>query len=149
MALGGRKALERVETDIPILIENTAGGDHAVARFVDTIGGLFSAIAGVDAPYGFCLDTCHAQAAGEPLADLVDRVRAATGSIDLVHANDSKDPSGSGRDRHERFTRGTIDPQVLIDIVADCRAPIILETPGDAEAHAHDIAWLRQRLEPT
>ncbi len=138
-----RKALERIETDVPILIENTAGGDHAMARFVDVIGRLFAALDGVGTPFGFCLDTCHAQAAGETFSDLVERALRATGRIDLVHANDSRDPAGSGRDRHERFTRGTIDPDVLVDVVAACDAPVILETPGDADAHAADIAWLR------
>ena len=141
-----RKALERVETDIPILIENTAGGDHAMARFAVTIDRLFSALEGVPAPFGFCLDTCHAQAAGENFADLVERIKAGTGRIDLVHANDSRDPSGSGRDRHERFRKGTIDPEILVDVVAACDAPVILETPGDPQAHAEDIAWLRARL---
>lgn len=143
-----RKALERVETRVPILIENTAGGDHAMARFVEVTGRLFAALDGVAAPYGFCLDTCHAQAAGEDFADLVERALDATGRIDLVHANDSRDPAGSGRDRHERFTKGTIDPDALVDVISACDAPVILETPGDADAHAADIAWLRAALTP-
>ena len=144
--LNWRKALDRVETDVPILIENTAGGDHAVARRIDDLAGLFAAIDGTPTPYGFCLDTCHAQAAGEDLSDLAARARNATGRVDLVHANDSRDPAGSGRDRHERLAKGTIDPAHLLDIVADCAAPVILETPGDADDHAHDIEWLRGRL---
>jgi deoxyribonuclease-4 len=141
-----RKALERVDSEVPILIENTAGGDHAMARFVDTISGLYEAIDGVEAAFGFCLDTCHAHAAGEEFSDLVERVKGAVGRIDLVHANDSRDPAGSGRDRHERFTKGTIHPEALVEVIAACGAPVVLETPGDAEDHAQDIAWLRSRL---
>ena len=44
---------------------------------------------------GFCLDTCHAHAGGNDLA-VVERVRAITGRIDLVHANDSRDAFDSG-----------------------------------------------------
>jgi endonuclease IV len=57
-----RKALERVETDVPIYIENTAGGDNAMARTLDAIERLWAGLDGLDV--GFCFDTCHAHAAG-------------------------------------------------------------------------------------
>src|SRR5215475_1719433 len=65
-----RKAMERIARPIPLLIENTAGGDHAMARGVgavarlwDTIGDLAGADGG-GGEIGFCLDTCHAYAGG-------------------------------------------------------------------------------------
>jgi Cft2 family RNA processing exonuclease len=57
--LRARKAIP----DVPIYLENTAGGDHAMARHFDTIAGLWEQIG--DTGIGFCLDTCHAWAAGE------------------------------------------------------------------------------------
>src|SRR6266704_44127 len=63
---------------------------------------------------GFCLDPCHANSAGEDLADIVDRVKAITGRIDLVHCNNSRDEFGSGRDRHAGLTSGTIDPSLIL-----------------------------------
>lgn len=139
-----RKALERVETEVPILIENTAGGEHAMARRFDVLGRLFEALDGLEV--GFCLDTCHAHAAGEDLLDAVERIRATVGRIDLVHCNDSKDPAGSGRDRHQNLGAGEIDPDALVAVCAAAGAPVICETPGPAEAQAADIAWLRERL---
>lgn len=143
-----RKALEQLETDVPVLIENTAGGNNSMCRRFDTIEGLWEAIDGVDVPVGFCLDTCHAHASGEPLDSAVERVLKIVGKIDLVHCNDSKDPAGSGRDRHENLGQGEIDPDLLVEVVRSSGAPaVVVETPGEAEDQAVDIAWLRQRLE--
>ena len=140
-----RKALERTESTVPILIENTAGGQHAMARHVAMIKRLWEALDGLDV--GFCLDTCHAHAAGEPLEGVVDRVLAATGRIDLLHLNDSKDVPGCGRDRHEQLGQGKIDPQALVEIVDAAAAPVICETPGGVAEQAADIRWIRERLE--
>ena len=64
---------------------------------------------------GFCLDTCHAHAGGEELATVVERVKAITGRIDLVHANDSRDEFDSGADRHANFGAGHIDADDLVE----------------------------------
>jgi deoxyribonuclease IV len=141
-----RTTLERIETTVPVLIENTAGGKNAVARHVDRVARLWEALDGVATPYGLCLDTCHAHAGGEDLAGAVDRFRAAVGAIALVHLNDSKDELGAGRDRHERLGRGRIDADALVAAVRDAGADVILETPGTPEEHAEDIAWIREQL---
>src|SRR5712671_2498905 len=123
-----RKAVERIERPLPMLIENTAGGDGAMARSLDAIGRLWDAVtgaAGDDANLGFCLDTCHANSAGIDLADAVDRVKAITGRVDLVHCNNSRDEFGSGADRHANFEKGTIDRMVLLDVVRAAGAPVI------------------------
>ncbi|HKE65272.1 MAG TPA: deoxyribonuclease IV [Micromonosporaceae bacterium] len=129
---------------LPILIENTAGGDNACARKLDEIARLWDAVGEFGA--GFCLDTCHAHAGGEELVDLVERVRAITGRIDLVHANDSKDTFDSGRDRHENFGQGMIDPKLIGAVVAAAGAPVVVETPGGASGQRADIAMLRDYL---
>ena len=137
-----RKVFERMECPIPVLIENTAGGDNAMARKLDRIARLWEAVDGFDV--GFCLDTCHAHAAGEELAGLVDRVMAITGRIDLVHCNDSRDVFGSGADRHANLGDGQIDPELILTVVRAADAPVIVETPGDGQAL--DISWLRENL---
>lgn len=139
-----RKALERLECDVPIIIENTAGGQHAMARHFDVIGRLWDHLDGFGV--GFCLDTCHAHAAGEKLVDAVERICGIVGTIDLIHANDSKDEPGCGRDRHANLGQGRIDPDLLVAVVGAAAAPVICETPGDAAEQADDIAWLRARL---
>lgn len=140
------KAVDRTEFTVPLLIENTAGGANAMARHLDRIAQLWEAVQAADGAelVGFCLDTCHAHAGGEELAGLVDRVKAITGRLDLVHCNDSRDEAGSGADRHANLGQGLADPDGILAVVRDAGAPIVLETPGDG--HLADIAWLRERL---
>ena len=139
-----RKALEPIESEVPIFVENTAGGEAAMARRVDDIGRLWEEIG--DLGVGFCLDTCHFWAAGEKLDGLVERVLAVTGRIDLVHCNDSRDPFDSRRDRHANLSKGEIPPEQLLAVVRAAGANVIVETPGGAEEQAADIAWLRANL---
>ena len=139
------KTFERMECPLPVLIENTAGGDAAMARRLDAIARLWDAVGDYDG-VGFCLDTCHAHAGGEELVDVVDRVKAITGRIDLVHCNDSRDAFGSGADRHANLGQGQIDPSVLVAVVAAAGAPVVVETPGGAEGQGADIAYLREHL---
>ena len=106
---------------LPILIENTAGGDNACARRFDDLARLWDAVGEFGA--GFCLDTCHAHAGGEDLLGIVDRVKAITGRIDLIHANDSKDGFDSGRDRHDNLGNGKIDPELMVAVDPRRRAP--------------------------
>jgi deoxyribonuclease-4 len=142
-----RKAVERIERPLPMLIENTAGGDGAMARSLDAIGRLWDAVTGADGgDVGFCLDTCHANSAGIDLADAVDRVKAITGRIDLVHCNNSRDEFGSGRDRHANIAAGTIDPALLLGVVRAAGAPVICETPDEDGSLAADVSWLKHHL---
>jgi deoxyribonuclease-4 len=137
------KTFERMQRPLPILIENTAGGDHALARRLDAIARLWDAVGHFD-NVGFCLDTCHAHAGGEELLGIVERVKAITGRIDLVHCNNSRDVFDSGADRHANLTAGTIDPDLLVAVVKAAGCPAVVETPS--EGQADDIALLKSRL---
>jgi deoxyribonuclease IV len=136
-----KKALDSVDTDRTILIENTAGGDKAVARRVEWIRKLWEEIGSYRV--GFVLDTCHAWAGGEPSDELVERVLDATGRIDLVHANDSKDPFDSRRDRHQNLGAGEIPKEDLATVILAAKAPVVVETPGGATEQGADIEWVR------
>ncbi|RKT84566.1 deoxyribonuclease-4 [Saccharopolyspora antimicrobica] len=142
-----RKLFERQAADggfdVPVLIENTAGGANAMARKFDALARLWDAVGEFGA--GFCLDTCHAHAAGEELLNIVDRVKAITGRIDLVHLNDSRDEFDSSRDRHANIGAGTIDPDLLVAVCASAGAPVVVETPD--EGQADDIAFLRGKVQ--
>ncbi|HEY6793927.1 MAG TPA: deoxyribonuclease IV [Kineosporiaceae bacterium] len=141
-----RKTFERATADggygLPILIENTAGGENAMARQFDRLAMLWDAV-GEFGP-GFVLDTCHAHAAGEELLDVVARVRAITGRIDLVHANNSRDAFGSGADRHANFDAGTFDSELIAAVARDAGCDVLVETP--AEGQPADLAFLRKHL---
>jgi deoxyribonuclease-4 len=147
------KAVERIERPLPLLIENTASGNGAMAKSLESIARLWEAVAHAaegGGEVGFCLDTCHAYSAGIELADAVDRIKAITGQIDLVHCNNSRDPFGSGADRHANFSggsggdSGTIDKTVLLGVVRAAGAPVICETPE--AGLTSDIHWLQTSL---
>jgi len=142
-----RKLFERAVDspfEVPILVENTAGGDGALAKDFDMLARLWDAIGEFGA--GFCLDTCHAYSAGWDLDTAVEKVMSITGRIDLVHLNNSRDEFGSGRDRHANVVGGdgTIDPEVLAGVAKAAGAPVVVETPS--EGQADDIAFLRESL---
>jgi len=138
-----RKCVERLELRCPVLIENTAGGDNAMARRLDRIAMLWDVVG--DSGVGFCLDTCHAHAGGIDLGSAVDDVRAITGRIDLVHANGSRDPFDSGADRHTNLDAGQIDFSQIAAIVRSAGSPAVVETPGGVEGQAADIDLLRTK----
>jgi deoxyribonuclease-4 len=142
------RTLEMLETAVPLYIENTAGGDNAVARRFDALGGLWDTVSGTNTgvELGFCFDTCHAHAAGEELSDAVERVSAIVGRIDLLHANDSRDPPGTGADRHANLGRGEMDAGALREMIRAAKAPVVCETPGSADDVRADLAFVREAL---
>ncbi len=144
-----RKAVESLTFGAtPLLIENTAGGDNAMARHLDRIAQVWEAVGRAEGAdhVGFCLDTCHAWAGGIELDGVVDRVRAITGRIDLVHVNDSRDAAGSGADRHANLGAGQVPPDELADVVRAAGAPSLVETPGGPDEHLADLDWLRRQV---
>jgi deoxyribonuclease IV len=140
------RTLEMLETEVPVYLENTAGGDNAVARKADALAKLWETVTASDhgVPLGFCFDTCHAHAAGEDLSDVVERMRAITGRVDLVHANDSRDPPGTGADRHANLGQGQMDPDDIRHMIRAGKAPVIVETP-DA-GYPADLEFVREAL---
>ncbi len=135
-----------------LLIEPTAGGGQALAATVQDLSPYFAAL-DEHAMLGVCLDTCHAFAAGHDLATpggmkrtLDALVKAiGRGRLQLVHANDSKDPLGSLRDRHEAIGQGHIGKDPFAELFrhpATRNVPVVIETPGDAAAHRRDVELL-------
>ncbi len=143
-----RKAIEATDIKLPLLIENTAGGDNAMARHLERIDRVFDAVSKAEGAdmVGFCLDTCHAHAGGNALETIVEDVLKVTGRIDLVHCNDSRDEFDSGADRHANVGGGHIGADLLAAVVRDAGAPVICETPGGAEEHRADFASLLDRV---
>ena len=83
------------------------------------------------------------------VAGTLDELHAAAGPgrLKLVHANDSKDPCGSRRDRHENIAAGHIGKEPFRELLCHpltAGVPFIVETPGPAAAHARDMAMLKR-----
>jgi len=139
-----------------VLLELTAGGGTSVGGSFEGLAAILDALpADHRAGVGVCLDTCHAWAAGY---DLVGDYEGVWGAYDrdldrahlgLIHVNDSKDPRGSRRDRHETLGRGTLGREPFRRLVLDPvlqGIPKILETPKGDDPVAADranLAFLR------
>lgn len=146
--------LDGIGDDDPwLLVEPTAGGGQPLAATVDDLGPLFEALEH-HPRLGVCLDTCHAFAAGHDLTApgevrrMLNRLVRVVGRgrLRLVHANDSRDPVGSGRDRHTNIGAGLIGVEPFGELFrhpATRGVPVIVETPGDVATHAKDLATLR------
>lgn len=101
---------------------------------------------------GVCLDTCHVFDGGY---DIVNRLDAVLEDFDriiglsrlkAVHLNDSKNPLGSGKDRHAPIGEGYIGLEAfgrIINHPALRDLPFYLETPNDGDGHAREIALLK------
>jgi deoxyribonuclease-4 len=164
-AEGRRRALDQVgellrpvldtlgEDDPDLLLEPMAGqGQMLCARAAD-LGPYLTAL-GHHPKVGVCLDTCHMFAAGHDLtaeggvhAMLAEVSEAAgPGRVKLVHANDSMQPLGSKRDRHEAIGKGAIGTEPFRELLAHpalADVPFVAETPGGKSGHARDIEVLK------
>jgi deoxyribonuclease IV len=146
--------LDDIGDDDPLLlIEPTAGGGEPLAATVEDLASIFEALES-HPRLGVCLDTCHAFAAGHDIAapggvraTLNALVRAVgRGRLKLIHANDSKDPLGSGRDRHINIGDGAIGVEPFAELFrhpATRGVPVLVETPGDVDTHRRDLATLK------
>ena len=145
------RVLDAVPGAPPLLVEPTAGGGVALASDAASLGAYLDAL-GRDERVGVCLDTCHLHAAGHDLSTAVGfaaalrayRRAAGPNRIGLVHVNDSRDPVGSKRDRHESIGHGTIGPDAfaaLFTSPATRSVPMVVETVDTNQAR--DIATLK------
>ena len=148
------KMLDEVYTpELPttVLLETMAGKGSEVGRSFGELRAIMDAAKAGDR-LGVCLDTCHVYDAGyDIVGDLdgvleefdrvigLDRLRA-------IHINDSKNPMGSHKDRHERIGEGSIGLEAFTRIInhpALRHLPFYLETPNELPGYAQEIALLR------
>ena len=149
--------LDSIPADGPdLLLEPMAGQGQMLCTAPADLGPYLDLL-GWHPRAGVCLDTCHVFSAGTDLTarggaaaalDELTGILGGTSRLRLVHANDSKDPCGSHRDRHENIGAGQIGAQAFAGLLrhpAVAAVPFVVETPGPKAAHAADIATL-QRL---
>jgi len=140
-----------------LVLELTAGTRGALAARFEEMAELLAAC-DHHPRLKVCMDTCHAQAAGYDLTDPIgvtktlDELFATLGDrVVLIHANDSRDPVGAGRDRHCPIGTGTIGDQGFTAILAHpalATLPIITETTGDPTQMATDLTRLHHLRDP-
>lgn len=101
---------------------------------------------------GVCLDTCHVFDGGYDIVNDLDGVLEEFDKIiglrrlKAVHLNDSKNPMGSHKDRHEKIGQGNIGADAMARIInhpALKDLPFYLETPNDIGGYAEEIKLLK------
>lgn len=146
-----------------VLLETMAGKGTEVGRSFEELALIIEGVAAerpeLSAKLGVCLDTCHVNDAGydivhdlDGVLDEFDRV-VGIERLRAVHINDSKNPCGAHKDRHECIGKGYLGSeefgggmQVMQNIVLNGRLralPFILETPNELAGYAAEIKLLR------
>ncbi len=139
-----RDILSKAPLNSTLLIENSAGQKGKIASSIEEISWLLEELN--DERVGWCVDTCHAFAAGYPLVpsskfvdekhpDLLSEIMRLklVDSLKCVHLNDSKVEFDSGNDRHDNIGEGMIPPQDIKRFLHSSQIsniPIITEVPG-------------------
>ena len=135
-----------------VLLETMAGKGTEVGRSFEELARIIDGV-DHDELLGVCLDTCHVSDAGYDIVgdlggvlDEFDRV-IGLDRLRALHLNDSKNPLGSHKDRHERIGAGTLGLETFRAVVREPRLaglPMVLETPQDGlDGWAAEIALLR------
>jgi deoxyribonuclease-4 len=126
---------------VMVLLENTAGQGTTLGHRFEHLAAMLDRVADT-ARLGVCFDTCHAFAAGYPLAAARDYARTMAEFDELIgldrlrlfHLNDSVKPLGCRVDRHAAIGKGAMGLEPFRRIVRDRRfgdRPMILETPKE------------------
>ena len=142
------------EQSTTVLLETMAGKGTEV-------GGRFSELRDVidrcklPEKLGVCLDTCHVHDAGYDIVSHFEDVLAefdrvlGLSRLRAIHLNDSKNPLGARKDRHECIGRGELGLEALERVLRFAAArdlPVVLETPNDLTGYAAEIALLRNNF---
>lgn len=142
------------EQTTTVLLETMAGKGTEVGRSFEELQAIIERVNLKD-KIGVCLDTCHIFDAGYNIVDNLDGVLDEFNKIigldrlKAIHLNDSKNPCGSHKDRHETIGNGNIGLCTILKVINHPKLqglPFCLETPNDAEGYKNEIALLRSNL---
>ncbi len=143
------------EQTTTVLLETMAGKGTEVGRNFQEIREILDQVTLSD-KMGVCLDTCHVSDAGYDLINDLDGVLAefdrviGLDKLKAIHLNDSKNPRGSHKDRHECIGSGCIGLEAITRIIrhpALRDLPFCLETPNDLPGYAQEVELLRKLAE--
>lgn len=135
-----------------VLLETMAGKGTEVGRTFEELAAIIDRVDLGDR-MGVCLDTCHVWDGGYDIAGDLERVLdrfdqvLGVDRLRALHLNDSKNPLGAHKDRHERLGEGFIGIGAFEAVVTHPvlrKLPLYLETPQDSlDGYAAEIALLR------
>ena len=145
----------REEHTTTVLLELMSGKGTEIGIVFEEIKEIIDRVK-LNDKLGICLDTCHIYSAGYDIVNDLDGVIEAldkTVGLDrlkAIHLNDSKNPLGSKKDRHETIGQGHIGLDGIINVMTHPKLkdiPFFLETPNELEGHKEEITMIRKALE--
>lgn len=151
----GLNAILRPDQSTTILLETMAGKGTEVGGRFEELRAILDRVELGD-KMGVCLDICHVSDAGYDLIHDLDGVLTefdrviGLSRLKAIHLNDSKNPSGSRKDRHACIGEGCIGLEALTRVVrhpALRELPFCLETPNELPGYAREIALMRRLSE--
>lgn len=140
------------EQTTTVLLETMAGKGTEVGRSFEELQAILDRVE-LKSHMGVCLDTCHVYDGEYDIVNHLDEVLEQFDKIigldklKAIHMNDSKNPFGSHKDRHEKIGEGSLGVDAFERIINHPllrEIPIYLETPNELEGYAKEIALLRQ-----
>ena len=139
------------EQSTTVLLETMAGKGSEVGRSFEELRQIIDKVE-LDSHMGVCLDTCHIYDGGydivQHLDDVLEEFDAIIGldRLKAIHLNDSKNPMGSHKDRHEKIGEGSIGLEAITAIINHPRLkllPFYLETPNELPGYQKEIELLK------
>jgi len=136
---------------VTVLLETMTGKGSEIGGRFEELREIIDRVA-LKEKMGICLDTCHVFDAGYDIVSDLDSVLTefdrviGLNRLRAVHINDSKNPFGSRKDRHETIGNGHIGLEALARIINHPQLrtlPFYLETPNELPGYAAEIALLR------
>lgn len=140
------------EQSTTVLLETMAGKGSEVGRNFEELRAIIDKVE-LDHKLGVCLDTCHVFDGGYDIVNDLDGVLQEFDQIiglsrlRAIHLNDSKNPMGSHKDRHEKLSEGHIGLAAVEKIINHPHLrhlPFYLETPNELPGYAAEIATLKE-----
>lgn len=137
-----------------VLIETMAGKGSEIGRTFEEVKAIIDGVENKDR-VGVCLDTCHVHDGGYRISEDVNAVIEEFDRIigieklKAIHLNDSKNPLGAKKDRHETIGNGYLTLDSIIKIISHpviSKLPICLETPNELDGYAKEIALLKDAV---
>ena len=125
------------DTPLHIALETMAGKGSELGRAFEELAAIYDGVVYSD-KLRVCFDTCHTHDSGYDIRGNFDGVidefdhLIGKDQIAVFHINDSKNPLGAAKDRHENFGKGYLGSDALMQVIRDSRfetIPKILETP--------------------
>ena len=152
MIAGMLNTILKADQHTTVLLETMAGKGSEVGSRFEELREILDRVRLQDR-MGVCLDTCHVNDAGYDIVNDLDGVLTAFDKVvglerlKAVHINDSKNPLGARKDRHEKIGEGTIGTEGILRVMrheALRELPFYLETPNELDGYEREIRMLKE-----